>query len=97
MGVRFVGLFVLDGVAVGLAVGRGCHCWFGCGFWVSSSVWPWALGRGCGARFFLLRLLGSDGGSVSSYSGGLVVGCACVVGCSLICGARLVVLWVAVW
>ena len=31
MGVRFVGLAVLDGVAVGLAMGCGCHSWFGCG------------------------------------------------------------------
>ena len=31
MGVRFVGLAVLDGVSVGLAMGCGCHCWFGCG------------------------------------------------------------------
>ena len=46
--------------------------------------------------FFLLGLLGSDGGSVFGYSGGLVVGCACVVGFCLICGAGLVVLWVAV-
>ena len=62
----------------------------------SSSVWLWvmgvivgvAMGRGCGAGFFLLGLLGSNGGSV--------VGCACVVGFCLICGAGLVVLWVAV-
>ena len=83
MGVRFVGLVVLDGIAVGL--------------WVSLSVWSWAMGCGCGARFFLLGLLGSDGGLVPGYSGGSVVGCACVVGCRLICGAGLVVLWVVVW
>ena len=74
------------------------HCrWFGHGLWVSLSVWPWAIGRGCGVGFFLLGLLGSDGGSVFGYSDGSVVGCACVVGCRLIYGAGLVVLWVAVW
>ena len=72
MGVRFVGLVVLDGVVIGLAVGCGCHHRFGRGLWVSLSVWPWAMGRGCGARFFLLGSLGSDGGSMSGYSGGLV-------------------------
>ena len=74
------------------------HCrWFGHGLWVSLSVWPWAIGRGCGVGFFLLGLLGSDGGSVFGYSDGSVGGCACVVGCRLIYGAGLVVLWVAVW
>ena len=47
--------------------------------------------------FFLLGLLGSNGGLVSGYSGGSEVGCACVVGHRLICGAGLVVLWVVVW
>ena len=70
---------------------------FGRGLWVSPSMWPWAIGRGCGVGFFLLGLLGSDGGLVSGYSDGSVVGCACVVGCCLICGARLAMLWVAVW
>ena len=78
--------------------------WFGRESWVSPLVWPWvvgvsvgvAMGRGCGVGFFLLGLLGSDGGSVFGYSGGLVVGCACVVGCRLICGVGLVVLWVVV-
>ena len=54
------------------------------------------MGRGSGAGFFLLGLLGNDGGSVSSYNGGLVVGCACVMGYRLICGAKLVVMWVVV-
>ena len=70
----------------------------------SSSVWLWvvgvivgvAMGRCCGAGFFLLGLLGSNGGLVFGYSGGSVVGCACVVGFCLICGVGLVVLWVAV-
>ena len=97
MWVRFVGLAVLVGFAVSLAVGCGCHCRFGCGLWVSPLVWSWAMGRGCGARFFLLWLLGSDGGSVSGYSGGSVVGCAYVVGRRLICGVGLVVLWIVVW
>ena len=50
------------------------------------------MGRGCGAGFFLLGLLGSDGGSMSGYSCGSVVGYACVVACRMICDARLVVL-----
>ena len=54
------------------------------------------MGHGCGARFFLLGLLGSDGGLVPGYSGGSVVGCACVVGYRLICGDGLAVLWVTV-
>ena len=54
------------------------------------------MGRGSGAGFFLLGLLGSNGGSMSGYNGGSVVGCACVMGCCLICGAGLVVLWVTV-
>ena len=44
----------------------------------------------------MLGLLGSDGGLVSGYSGGSVVGCACVVGYRLICGDGLAVLWVMV-
>ena len=84
MGIKFVGLVVLDGVIVGLAVGCGCHHQCGHGSW----LWCWA--------FFLLGLLGSDGGLVSGYSGGSVVGCACVVGYRLICGDGLAVLWVTV-
>ena len=61
MGVRFVGLAMLDGVVVGLAVGCGCHCQCGQG----PSVVVVVLGS-------LLGLLSSNGGSVSSYSGGLV-------------------------
>ena len=49
-----------------------------------------------GFFFFLLGLLGNDGGSMFGYNGCLVVGYACVVGRRLICRARLVVLWVAV-
>ena len=41
-------------------------------------------------------VLGNNGGSVSSYNSGSVVGCAFVMGCYLICGAGLVMLWVAV-
>ena len=93
----FVGLVVLAGFAVSLAMGCGCHYRFGRGLWVSPSVWSWAMGRGCGARFFLLGLLGSNGGSVSGYSGGSEVGCACVVGRRLICGAGLAMQWVVVW
>ena len=74
------------GVTVGLAVGRRCYRWFGRGPWVVVVV----LG------FFLLGLLGSDGGSMSGYNCGLVVGCACVMACRLICGVGLVVLWVVV-
>ena len=84
------------GVTVGLAVGCGCHRRFGRGSWVSLLVWSWVVGRGCGVGFFLLGLLGSDGGSLSGYSGGSVVGCACVMGCRLICDAGLVMLWVTV-
>ena len=87
MGVRFVGLVVLDGIAIGLAVGHGCHCRCGHGPWVVVVV----LG------FFLLRLLGSDGGLVFGYSGGWLCLCcglpfdfwcwvSCAVGCGLICG-----------
>ena len=68
--------------------GSGRHRWCGHG--------PWAMGHGYGAGFFLLGLLGSNGGSMSGYNGGSVVGCACVMGCCLICGAGLVVLWVTV-
>jgi len=96
MGVRFVGLAVLDGVTVGLAVGCGYHRRFGSGRHRWCGHGPWAMGRGYGAGFFLLGFLGSNGGSMSGYNGGSVVGCACVVGCCLICGAGLVVLWVAV-
>ena len=87
IGAKFVGLAMLDGVAVGLTM--GCECYLRCGHrpWVVVVM----------LDFFLLRLLGSDGGSVSGYSSGSVVGCACVVGCYLICGAGLAVLWVAVW
>ena len=70
----FVGLVVLVGFTVSLAVGCGCHCRFGRGLWVSPSVWSWAMGRGCGVGFFLLGLLGSDGGSMSSYGGGSMSG-----------------------
>ena len=49
-------------------------------------VWLWVM----------VIVLGNDGGLVSSYNGGSVVGCACVMGCYLICGAGLVVLWVVV-
>ena len=70
-----MGLAMLDGVAVGLAVGHGCHRRFGCGLWVSLSMWPWAMGRGYGAGFFLLGLLVSDGGSVFGYNGGWL--CLC--------------------
>ena len=61
MGVRFVGLAMLDGVAVGLAVGCGCHCQCGQGPSVVVVV-----------LVSLLGLLSSNGGSVSGYSGGLV-------------------------
>ena len=33
---------------------------FGRGLWVSPSMWPWAIGRGCGVGFFFLGLLGSE-------------------------------------
>ena len=56
-----MGLAMLDGIAVGLAVGCGCHCQCGQG----PSVVVVVLG-------FLLGLLSSNGGSVSGYSGGLV-------------------------
>ena len=82
MGVKYVSLAVLDGVAICLVVGHGCHHWFSRGLWVSLSMWPWAMGRG---------------GSVSCYNDGSVVGCVCVMGYCLICGARLVVLWVVIW
>ena len=59
---------------MGLAMGCRYHRWFGHGLWVSLSVWPWAMGRGCGVGFFLLGLLGSDGGSMSGYDGGLMSG-----------------------
>ena len=80
-----MGLVVLDGVVVGLAVGYGCYHQCGHGSWLC-----------CWAFFFLLGLLGSNGGLVSGYSGSLVVGCACIVGYRLICGAGLAVLWVTV-
>ena len=60
-----------------------------------SSVWPWVLVVLLGF-FFLLGLLGSNGGLVSGYSGSSVVGYACVVGYHLICGAGLAVLWLTV-
>ena len=87
MGVRFVGLVMLDGIVIGLAVGYGCHRQFGHGLWVSLLVWPWAMGRGCGVGFFCL------GCWVAT-----VVRClaTAVVWC-LICGAGLAVLWVAIW
>ena len=85
------------GQICGFGRARWRHRRFGRGLWVSPSMWPWAMDRGCGVGFFLLGLLGSDGGSVFGYNGGSVVGCACVVGCRLICGARLAMLWVAVW
>nr|POE77259.1 hypothetical protein CFP56_29761 [Quercus suber] len=77
---------MLDGVAVSLAVGCGCHRRLGRGLWVSLSVWPWAMGRGCGARFFCLGCWVA-----------MVVRCLAttVVQC-LICGAGLAMLWLAV-
>ena len=59
-------------------------------------MWPWVLVVLLGFFFFLLGLLGSNGGLVSGYSGSSVVGYACVVGYRLICGAGLAVLWVTV-
>ena len=76
------------GVIVGLAVGRRCHRRCGHGPWVMVVVLVFF--------FFLLGLLGCDGGSMSGYSYGLVVSCACIVACRLICCAGLVVLWVVV-
>ena len=83
IGVRFVGLAVLDGVAISLAVGRGCHCRCGHRPWVMVVV----LGFFC---------LGCWVAMVVRCLATTVVGCACVVGCHLICGVGLVVLWVAV-
>ena len=68
-------LAVLDGVAICLVVGHGCHHWFSRGLWVSLSMWPWAMGRGYGVGFFWLGLLVSDGGSVFGYNGGWL--CLC--------------------
>ena len=82
-----MGLAMLDGVAVGLAVGHGCHRRFGRGLWVSLSMWPWAMGRGYGAGFFCL---GCWLVMVVRFLATTVVGCACVMGCRLICGAELV-------
>ena len=58
MGVRFMGLAMLDGIAVGLAGGHGCHRRFGHRLWVSLSMWPWAMGRDYGAGFFFAWVAG---------------------------------------
>ena len=47
-------------------------------------MWPWVVVVVLG--FFLLGLLGSDGGSVSGYSGGSVSDLWCLVGYVIGCG-----------
>ena len=82
----------------GFGRARWRHHWFGCGLWVSLSIWPWVVGvttnvaMGHGSwlwcSVFSLGLLGSNGGSVSGYNGYSMSDLWCwvgyAVGCNLV-------------